>query len=97
MAVHKQSVSFTESAFAFARQLVEEGEYANVSAAVSGELARAKAIRDRERLLLGAEVERRLRLPADQWIPVGALDEVTRGARVHLQKLAESKDRDLQG
>lgn len=34
MAVHKQSVSFTESAFAFVRQLVEEGEYANVSAAV---------------------------------------------------------------
>ncbi len=95
MTVRKQSVSFTESAFAFARQLVEEGEYANVSAAVSGELARAKAIRDRERLLLGAEVERRLRLPTDQWMPVGALDEVTRGARVHLRKLTESKDKAL--
>ena len=96
MAVRKQSVSFTESAFAFARQLVEEGEYANVSAAVSGELARAKAIRDRERLLLGAEVERRLRLPVDQWVPVGALDEVTRSARVYLQEFAESKDKVLQ-
>lgn len=95
MAVHEQSVSFTESAFAFARQLVEEGEYANVSAAVSGELARAKAIRDRERLLLGAEVERRLRLPVAQWVPIGALDEVTRSARVHLQKLAEPKDEAL--
>lgn len=95
MAVHKQSVSFTESAFAFARQLVDEGEYANVSAAVSGELARAKAIRDRERTLLGAEVERRLRLPVDQWVPIGALDEVTRGARLHLQSLAESKDKAL--
>ena len=97
MAVHKQSVSFTESAFAFARQLVEEGEYANVSAAVSGELARAKAIRERERMLLVAEVARRLRLPVDQWVPVGALDEVTRGARRHLQKLAESKDKALRG
>lgn len=97
MTVRKQSVSFTESAFAFARQLVEEGEYANVSAAVSGELARAKAIRDRERLLLGAEVERRLRLPADRWMPVGALDEVTRGARVHLRKLALSDDKALRG
>ena len=97
MAVHKRSVSFTESAFGFARQLVEEGEYANASAAVSGELARAKAIRDRERLLLGTEVERRLRLPIDQWMPVGALDEVTRYARVHLQKLAVSKDRTLRG
>lgn len=97
MAVHKQSVSFTESAFAFARQLVEEGEYANVSAAVSGELARAKAVRDRERLLLSAEVERRLRPPVDQWMPVGALDEVTRGARAHLQNLAASKGKALQG
>ena len=97
MAVHKQSVSFTESAFAFARQLVDEGEYANVSAAVSGELVRARAIRERERLLLGAEVERRLRLPLDQWAPVGALDEVTRCARVHLRKLAESKDNALRG
>ena len=97
MAVHKQSVSFTESAFAFARQLVEEGEYANVSAAVSGELARAKAVRDRERQLLDAEVERRLSLPVDQWIPVGVLDDVTRGARAYLQKLAASKDKTLQG
>ena len=97
MAVHKQSVSFTESAFAFARQLVEDGEYANVSAAVSGELARAKAVRDRERLLLSAEVERRLRLPVDQWVPVGALDEVTRGARAQLQNLAASKGKALQG
>ncbi|MYF71092.1 MAG: hypothetical protein F4181_14560 [Proteobacteria bacterium] len=92
MAVRKQSVSFTESAFAFARKLVEEGEYANVSAAVSGELARAKAIRDRERLLLGADVERRLRLPLDQWLPVGALDDVTRSARVHLHKLSVPED-----
>ena len=41
MGVHKQSVSFTDAAFAFARELVESGEYPNISAAVSGELARA--------------------------------------------------------
>lgn len=29
MSVHKQSVSFTDTAFAFARQLVEAGEYPN--------------------------------------------------------------------
>lgn len=95
MAVHKQSVSFTESAFAFVRQLVKEGEYANVSAAVSGELARVKAIRDR--LILGAEVECRLRLPVDQWAPIGALDEVTRSARAYLQKPSESKDKASRG
>jgi len=37
MGVHKQSVSFTDSAFAFARELVESGEYPTISAAVSGE------------------------------------------------------------
>ena len=43
MGVHKQSVSFTDSAFNFARELVESGEYPNISAAVSGEMARASA------------------------------------------------------
>ena len=57
MTVHKQSVSFTDAAFAFARELVEAGEYPNVSAAVSGEMARAKAARDRERALLDVEVQ----------------------------------------
>ena len=56
MSVQKQSVSFTETAYAFARELVEAGEYPNVSAAVSGELAKAKAERERERAVLGAEL-----------------------------------------
>jgi Arc/MetJ-type ribon-helix-helix transcriptional regulator len=30
MGVHKQSVSFTDAAFDFARELVESGEYPNV-------------------------------------------------------------------
>jgi Arc/MetJ-type ribon-helix-helix transcriptional regulator len=42
MGVHKQSVSFTDAAFDFARELVESGEYPNISAAVSGEMARAR-------------------------------------------------------
>lgn len=41
MSVQKQSVSFTDAAYAFARELVEAGEYPNMSAAVSGELAKA--------------------------------------------------------
>ena len=39
MGVQKQSVSFTEAAFAYARELVDQGEYPTISAAVSGELA----------------------------------------------------------
>ena len=84
MGVHKQSVSFTDTAFNFARELVESGEYPNVSAAVSGELARAKAGRDKERTLFEAEVQRRLALPLDQWEPVGDLDRLTADARAHL-------------
>lgn len=84
MSVQKQSVSFTEAAYAFARELVEAGEYPNISAAVSGELAKAKAERDRERSLLEAELERRLALPLDQWEPVGEAGTVTDGARAHL-------------
>ena len=84
MSVQKQSVSFTDSAYAFARELVEAGEYPNMSAAVSGELVKAKAERDRERALLEAELERRLSLPLDQWEPVGEAADVTSGARAHL-------------
>ena len=84
MSVQKQSVSFTDSAFAFARELVDAGEYPNMSAAVSGELAKAKAERDRERVLLEVELERRLSLPLDQWEPVGESADVTLGARAPL-------------
>ncbi len=89
MSVQKQSVSFTEAAYAFARELVEAGEYPNVSAAVSGELAKAKAERDRERSLLEAELERRLALPLDQWEPVGEAGTVTDGARTHLAAVSQ--------
>lgn len=92
MGVHKQSVSFTDTAFDFARELVESGEYPNVSAAVSGELARAKAGRDKERTLFEAEVQRRLALPPDQWEPVGHPDNLTLDARVYLAARAKSGD-----
>lgn len=84
MGVHKQSVSFTDTAFAFARELVESGEYPNISAAVSGEMTRARAARERERALFEAEVQRRLALPLDAWVPVGATDSFTSDARAHL-------------
>ena len=91
MSVHKQSVSFTDAAFAFARELVEAGEYPNVSAAVSGEMARAKAARERERMLLEAEVQRRLALAPDQWEPVGPLEAFAVGARGHLTALRSAQ------
>lgn len=88
MSVHKQSVSFTDAAFAFARELVDSGEYPNISAAVSGEMARARAARKRERMLFETEVQRRLALPLDAWEPFGTPDSFTMDAREHLARLA---------
>ncbi len=90
MGVHKQSVSFTDAAFSFARELVESGEYPNISAAVSGEMARARTTRERERALFEAEVQRRLSLPLDAWEPVHAGETLTSTARGHLAKLAKA-------
>lgn len=97
MAVRKQTVSFTEPAFAFAQDLVDAGEYPTVSAAVSGEMVRAKAARDAQAALLSAEVARRLALPLDRWEPVGELSEVTAKARAELARLrqeSQSQSRD---
>jgi len=84
MSVQKQTVSFTDTAYTFAKELVETGEYPNMSAAVSGELAKAKAERAQERAVLEVELERRLSLPLDQWEPVGNASDITASARAHL-------------
>jgi antitoxin ParD1/3/4 len=90
MGVHKQSVSFTDAAFNFARELVENGEYPNISAAVSGEMARSRAARERERTLFEAEVQRRLSLPLDVWEPVRTGETLTSDARSHLTQLVKA-------
>lgn len=84
MAVYKQSINLTDVASDFAKECVERGEYPNVSAALSGELARAKARRIREQAVLEAEVQRRLALPLHRWEPVGEGVSVTADARAHL-------------
>lgn len=94
MGVRKQSVSFTEAAFAYAKELVDRGDYPNVSAAVSGELARARASRAHEQALLEAEVQRRLELPPDQWEPIGNIADLTLDARAYLDELDAADHRD---
>ena len=91
MSARKQSVSFTEAAYAFAADLVSRGEYPTLSAAVSGGLARARAARERETALLEAEVARRLTLPLERWEPVGDLDCATRAARTQLDALGRER------
>ncbi len=68
MPVKKASVSFTDPAFDFAQSLVDRGEYPTISAAVSGELIRARDRREEYQRLLEAEILRRSELPDDQWI-----------------------------
>ncbi len=87
MSARKQTVSFTETAFDYARTLVDAGEYPSISAAVSGEMVRAKSAREAQAAVLAAEVERRLALPVDQWEPVGELAEITGEARTRLAEL----------
>lgn len=87
MGVQKQSVSFTEAAYAYAKALVERGDYPTLSAAVSGELARARTSREREQVLLEAEVRRRLEVPLDQWVPMGSIDDLTASALARIDAL----------
>ncbi len=87
MTVRKQTVSFTEPAFSYAKSLVEAGEYPSVSAAVSGEMVRARAARDARAALLAAEIERRLALPLDRWEPTGEPSDITGEARSRLADL----------
>lgn len=92
MSTRKQTVSFTEPAFAYAQTLVDAGEYPSISAAVSGEMVRAKTSREAQARLLAAEVERRLALPPDRWEPVGALSEVTSEVRARIAELRRRHD-----
>ena len=85
---HERSVTirqlYQHRLYLCSRELVQVGKYPNMSAAVSGELAKAKAERERGKAVLEAELERRLTLPLDQWEPVGNASDVTAGARAHL-------------
>ena len=67
----KHTTSYTDEAYAHAQTLTETGEYASISAAVSAVLVRDRQRLARERAAFEAELERRLSLPDDQWLPVG--------------------------
>jgi antitoxin ParD1/3/4 len=92
MGVHKQSVDFSEDAYAFARELVESGEYASVSEAVSGELERAKELRAWRQVALEAEVLRRLELPVEEWPAFTEGADLTRKAREYLRRIERGPD-----
>ena len=79
----KQTTSYTDEAHAFARELVEGGEFGSISAAASAALLQMKRAREAEARLLEAEVLRRAQLPPDQyldWRPGLLLGAYDRGA-----------------
>jgi Arc/MetJ-type ribon-helix-helix transcriptional regulator len=92
MGVHKQSVSFSEDAYAFAKELVESGEYPTVSDAVSGGLERARELRAWRQASLEAEVLRRLETPVEEWID-GTVEDLMREARDYLETLPQAPTR----
>ena len=64
----KQTTSYTDEAFAYAKALVDDGEFGSVSAAASAALLHMKRAREAEARLLEAEVLRRSQLPPDQYV-----------------------------
>ena len=97
MGVQKQSVSFTDAAYAYAKDLVARGDYPTISAAVSGELARARTSREREQAILAAEVRRRLEVPLDQWVPLGNFDDLTASAFARIDALEREAEGQARG
>ncbi len=97
MGVQKQSVSFTDAAYAYAKDLVARGDYPTISAAVSGELARARSSRDREQALLEAEVRRRLEIPLDQWVPLAGPEALTADAFARIEVLEREAGEQARG
>lgn len=87
MGIQKKSVSFTDAAHEYVENLVTRGDYPTLSAAVSGELARAREVRAREEALFDAELQRRLAMPVEQWEPVG-LDDLFRPLLDKVAKMA---------
>lgn len=52
-------------------------------------MARARAARERERMLFEVEVQRRLALPLDAWEPVKLTGGYIKEARAHLARCAQ--------
>ncbi len=84
MGVQKRIVSLVKQPELSPRNRSKREEYANMGAAASGALTKAKAEREHERAVPEAELERRLSLPLDRREPVGNAPDFTSNAQAHL-------------
>jgi antitoxin ParD1/3/4 len=87
--VNKQAIPLGAGALAYAAELVARGDYDDVSAAITGELDRAKALREDEALGLSAVLRSRLSMPVTEWSPVSDVDDLTKAALRHIDRLEQ--------
>jgi antitoxin ParD1/3/4 len=74
VASSEQSINLTEAAIAFARELVETGQYPDIATAVSEEMIKARGAREHEHALHRAETQLRRTAYWDTWEPVSVID-----------------------
>ena len=70
MAASEQSIRLTDAALAFARELVEGGEYPDIATAVSEEMIKARGSREREQVLPKSEFQHLRTAFWDTWEPI---------------------------
>ena len=92
--VNKQAIPLGDGALAYAAELVARGDYDDIGAAITGELDRAKALRENEALGLSAMLRARLAMPVAEWVPVADVDDLTEAALRHIDRLAQDTPSD---
>jgi antitoxin ParD1/3/4 len=74
MTTSGESINLTEAALAFARELVETGQYPDISTAVSEEMIKARGARQHEQAPHIAGLKVRRIASWDAWEPVSVTD-----------------------
>jgi antitoxin ParD1/3/4 len=74
VAFSEPSINLTEAALAFARELVENGQYPDIATAVSEELIKVSGARDNEQTLHRAGTQLRPTAYWDTWEPFSVTD-----------------------
>jgi antitoxin ParD1/3/4 len=74
MAFSQQNINLTEVALAFARDMVETGQYADIATAVSEEMIKFSGPRDHDQTLHRAGTQLRTPAYCDTWEPVSVTD-----------------------
>lgn len=85
--MNKRSVSLEADTVDYAAELVARGDYPSISAAIVGEVAVARALREDGSAELVGRLRERLSLPPEAWAEVASLDDLMRSALSHIDQL----------